>query len=189
MVLSLFQEAVCNDLVFSRVLYFFETSTCSHPFFQRYWVNSQFQLQPFIRWKALFSIRVIAATHFFKFTVCLYTISNLLCIYIYILIIIPPWFKACIYWKKSVTWWHHFDPSIFSMIVSLFHGSTWSDPHVKRSTWLCVYFTTLVAAIHYNKWSVVDSRKIEVYVYWKKTTVPIYFTELVAVIFVWKALI
>ena len=51
---SLFQEAVCNDLVFSRVLCFFEKSTCSHFFFQRYWVNSQFQLQPSVWWMALF---------------------------------------------------------------------------------------------------------------------------------------
>ena len=37
------------DRLFSKVLCFFETSSCSHPFFQRYWVNSQFQLQPSIR--------------------------------------------------------------------------------------------------------------------------------------------
>ena len=37
------------------------------------------------------------------------------------------------YWKKFVMWRHHFQPSIFSMIVSLFHGSTGSDPHVKET--------------------------------------------------------
>ena len=34
--LSSTHEATCNDLVFSRVLCFFETNTCNHPFFQRY---------------------------------------------------------------------------------------------------------------------------------------------------------
>ena len=42
-----------------------------------------------------------------------------------------------------------------------------SREHLKRSTCqgLCVYFTTLVAGIHYNKRSVVDSRKFEGCVY------------------------
>ena len=53
---SLFQEITCGDRVFSRVLYFFERNTCSHPFSQRYWLNLQFQLQPSIRWLVLFSI-------------------------------------------------------------------------------------------------------------------------------------
>ena len=35
----------------------------------------------------------------------------------------------------------------------------------------CVYFATLVATIDYNKRSVVDSRKIEEYVYFRKIIV------------------
>ena len=35
----LFQEATCRDLVFSRVLSFFEISTCNRLCFQRYRVN------------------------------------------------------------------------------------------------------------------------------------------------------
>ena len=46
---SLFQEATCSDLVFWRALCFFETSSGSHLFFQRHWVNSQFQLQSSIQ--------------------------------------------------------------------------------------------------------------------------------------------
>ena len=53
---------------------------------------------------------------------------------------------------------------------TLFHGSTWSDPCQGH----CVYFTTLVAAIHYNKRSVVDSRKFEGYVYLRKTIVALW---------------
>ena len=45
-------------------------------------------------------------------------------------------------------------PSISSIILSLFDGSTWCDPLCQ---WHCVYVTTLIAAIHYNKRSVVDS--------------------------------
>ena len=37
---SLFQEVFPSDLVFSSLLCFFEASTCNHPFFERYWVNS-----------------------------------------------------------------------------------------------------------------------------------------------------
>ena len=56
------------------------------------------------------------------------------------IIIIPPWFQAWIYWKKFVIWRHHLQPSIFSMIVSLFHGSTWSNPHVEETVFISEYF-------------------------------------------------
>ena len=69
---------------------------------------------------------------------------------------IHPWFQVCLYWKKSVIWWHHFHPFIFSITELLFHGSTWSDPLCQGH---CVYFTTLAAAIHYNKRSMVYLRK------------------------------
>ena len=58
------------------------------------------------------------------------------------------------------------------MIVSLFHGRALEAIHMSRR--LC-YFTTLVANIHDNKWSVVDSRKIEGYVYLRKTIVALFF--------------
>ena len=73
------------------------------------------------------------------------------------IIIILPWFQARIYWKKSVLRRHHFQPSVFSMIVSLFHGSTWSNPHVNET--VLVYFTILFAIVYYNKRSAIDSRK------------------------------
>ena len=84
-----------------------------------------------IRWITLFCYkRVIAATHSFKFTV----LHNRNCSKeILTIIIILPWFLACIYWKKFVIWQHHFQPFIFSMIVSLFHRSTWSKPHVEKT--------------------------------------------------------
>ena len=44
----------------------------------------------------------------------------------YLLIMIPPWFQECIYWKKSVVWQYQLQPSICSMVVSLFNGSTWN---------------------------------------------------------------
>ena len=37
---SLFQEATCSDLVFLRVLSFFEISTCNRLLSHRYWFNS-----------------------------------------------------------------------------------------------------------------------------------------------------
>ena len=74
--------------------------------------------------------RAIAAIHSFKVTVFLQD-RNCSKETSPILIMIPPWFYPCIYWKKSVKWRHHFLPSIFSVIVSFFHGSAWSDPYVE----------------------------------------------------------
>ena len=50
---SLFQETICSDLVFSRVLCFFKISICNHPCFRWYWVNSIFQFKSSIRRMAL----------------------------------------------------------------------------------------------------------------------------------------
>ena len=67
--------------------------------------------------------------------------------------------------------------------------------YLKQSTCQrnCVYYTTLIATVHFNKRSVVNSRKIEDYVHLRKSIVallflkvPIYSTELVAIIFVGK---
>ena len=44
-----------------------------------------------------------------------------------------------------------------------------SRKHLKRKN--TVYLTTLVATIHYNKQSVIDSRKTEGYIYLRKTIV------------------
>ena len=59
------------------------------------------------------------------------------------------------------------EPSIVAPPSHFFYGSIInSEGHLKRSTRQrhCVYLTTIVAAIHYNKRSVVDSRKREGYV-------------------------
>ena len=66
----------------------------------------------------------------------------------------------------------HFQSSIFSIIVSLFHRRALEAIHMSRR--LC-YFTALVANIHDNKWSVVDSIKIEGYVYLRKTILALLF--------------
>ena len=52
-----------------------------------------------------------------------------------------------------------------------FNGSfTFSREHLTRfiCQGQCVCFTTLVVAIHYNQRSVLDSRKVEEYVFWGK---------------------
>ena len=46
---------------------------------------------------------------------------------------IPPWFQECTYWMKSVIWRYLLQPFIFSIIVLLFHGSTWSDPNANHT--------------------------------------------------------
>ena len=82
--------------------------------------------------------RVIEAIHSFKFTVFL---QNTNCgKEILTMIIISPWFQACIYWKKFLSWQYHFLPSIFSGIVSLFHGSTWRNSHIKETVFSSHHF-------------------------------------------------
>ena len=110
-------------------------SSCSHPFDEL----------PFFYYK-----RVIAATHSFKFTVFLQ--NRNFSKGILTIILIPPWFQACIYWKMFVIWRHHLQPSIFFIIVSLFHGSIISpllfNYFLGRLYRKSIYLTTLIAAIH-----------------------------------------
>ena len=71
---SLFQEVTGSVLAFLKSLWwFFETSTCSHLLFQRYWVNSQSQLQSCIQneWSFFYIERVIVATYSLRFTMFL----------------------------------------------------------------------------------------------------------------------
>ena len=130
-------------------------SSCSHPFSEL----------PFFYYK-----RVIAATHSFKFTMFL---QNRNCSKETLtIIIIPPSFQACIYWKKFVSWRHHFQPSIFSMIVSLFHGSTWRNPQVKETVLLSQHF--LQPSIKISGLRLIRE-KVEEYVYFRKTIVALLF--------------
>ena len=93
-----------------------------------------------------------------------------------------------IYIERSVVWQNQLKLSIFTMIVSSFHGSNWSDPYVKET--FCSHPLQQMA--------VVDSISFEVFnkvcVFEKShcspalLKVPIYSTELVTVCFVWKVL-
>ena len=76
------------------------------------------------------------------------------------------------------------------MIVSLFHGSTWSNPQAKETVFIAQYF--LQPSIIINGLRSIRE-KVEEYVYLRKTIVgpavlkvPIYFTEQIGIIFVWK---
>ena len=140
---------------FFIVIELIQKFSCSHPFDEL----------PFF-----YYIRVIAATHSFKFTVFL---QNRNCsIEILILIMIPPWLQAFLYWKKFVIWRYHFQPAIFSMIVSLFHGSTWSNPHVKETVFISQHFLQPSIIIS-GLWLIRE--KVEEYVYLRKTIVALLF--------------
>ena len=151
-------------------------SSCNHPFDD----------VPFFYYK-----RTIAATHSFKFTVFL---QNRNCSKeILTIIIIPPWFQACIYWKKF------YDMTTSFTAIHFFYDSVIiSRQHLKQSTCQgnCLNFTIPFATIHYNKRSAEDSRKS-----WRVClfegnhcslavlkVATIYSTEQVAIIFVWKVL-
>ena len=115
----------------------------------------------------------VAAMPFFKFAVCLQN-RNYNCKELQgdiIIILIHPWFQACISWKKVC-----YMMILFPVIYLFYDGVIISREHLKWSISQrhCVYFTTLDAAIHHNKWSVVDSRKTEGYVYLRKTTVALW---------------
>ena len=140
---------ICTELI--------HKSSCSHPFDEL----------PFFYYK-----RVIAATHSFKFTMFLK--SSHFSKGILTIILIPPWFQACIYWKKFVILRHQLQPSIFSMIVSLFHGSTWSNPHVKETVFISQYF--LQPSIIINGLRLIR-KKVEEYVYLRKTIVACCFKD------------
>ena len=58
---------------------------------------------------------------------------------------ISPWLQACIYLKMSL---------LFGVFL-LFRGNILSSPFCQRR---CVYFKTLIAAIHYIKWAGFTSR-------------------------------
>ena len=72
------------------------------------------------------------------------------------IIIIAPWFQACIYWKKVC-----YMTTSFKAIHFFYDSVNILWEHLKQSTCLgnCLYFTILFATIHYNKRSAVDSRK------------------------------
>ena len=103
---------------------------------------------------------------------------------------VPRWIQACIYWKKSVMWWHHFQASVFSMIISLFHGSTWSDLYVKETVFISRHLlqsSILTSGAHdwfEKNWRVCLSE--ENFCSPSLLKVPIYSTELVTLTFVWK---
>ena len=40
------------------------------------------------------------------------------------------------YILKEVIWQHQLQPPIFSMVVSIFHGSTWSNPYVNGAAFI-----------------------------------------------------
>ena len=102
-----------------KVLRYIRNSSCSHAFDE--W--------PFFHYK-----RTVVAVYSFKSTVflqnksCSKKMSELL--------IISLWFQKCIYWKKSIILLHQSQLSVFSMVVTLFHGSTWSGPYVKDTVFI-----------------------------------------------------
>ena len=79
----------------------------------------------------------------------------------------------CLYLKKSVISQHLLQPSVFSVVGSLI--TSWENPNQSICQGHCVYYTTPVEVIHYNKQSVVDSKKFEEYIYLMKVIVALHF--------------
>ena len=91
------------------------------------------------------------------------------------LIMIPPWLKEIAYIEYIYIIYIHILKEICYMTTSFpaihyfYYSVIYSRERLKRPVCQghCVYFTTLIATIYYNKRSVVDSRKIEEYVYFR----------------------
>ena len=158
---------------------FFKRALPAWQIFESYWVNSQFQLQPSIPLNDPFFLykRTIAATHSFRFTVfaeqelkqgdiIVTNYNTSLVSEVYIL-------KEVCYLTTLRAAIHFFCSSVII-----------SREHLKRS--IChgqrVFFTIHVATIQYNK------RLEESHCSPAFLRSPIYSTELVAVIFIWKIL-
>ena len=118
-----FKHALVVILFFIGIELIHNKSSCSHPFDELL---------------LLYYKRVMSATHSIKFTLFLQNRNRRM--EMLTIIIIPPWFQACLYWKKFVSWRHHFQPSIFSMLVSLFRGSALRNPHVKETVFISQHF-------------------------------------------------
>ena len=103
------------------------------------------------------------------------------------IILIPPWFQACINWKKFVIWRHHLIH--FCDEVSLFHGSTWSNSHVKETVLISQYL--LQPSIIINGLQLIRE-KVEECLFEESHCSPAVFkvaiccTEQVVIIFLWK---
>ena len=125
--------------------------------------SSPFDELPFFYYK-----RVISGTHSFEFTVFW---QNRNCgKEILKMIIIPPWFQAYIYWKKFLSWRYHFLPSIFSVIMLLFHRSTWRNSHAKETVFISLHFLQPSIKIS-GLWLIRE--KVQEYVYFRKTVVAL----------------
>ena len=54
-------------------------------------------------------------------------------------IIITNYDTSCRYWNIVIIWGHQLHPSFFAMVLSLFHGSTWSNPYVRCTGFISQY--------------------------------------------------
>ena len=160
---SLFQDATCSDLGYCvslkqalAVIPFFKSNSqfhFSHPYSDRPLFMIKEQLQPRILSNLLCSCRtgMVARRFHNNFDTSLILDMHIL--------------KEVCYMMAS-----------FPAIHFLYNRVIIPQEHLKWFLWQghCVYLATLAAAIHYNKWFVVDSRKFEGYVYLRKTTVVLW---------------
>ena len=170
----IFQEATCSDLGFWRVLCFFSNkhlqSTSHSKGFELICKSSCSQWFDDLPFYCVFAEQDLYQGDIINTNYDTFFISD-----IHILKVV--WYMT--------TSFPGIDFFYDSVIIS------WE--HFKRfiSQWQCVYFTTLVATINHNKWSVIDWR-----VYLRKPIVvlpallkvPVDSMDLIALIFVWKVL-
>ena len=164
MVQSLFREATCSNPVFSRVLFFFEISTCNRLCFQRFWVNLP-PVAAIHKTNGPFSIIKEQLQPHILSNYCIFSRQEEFSQGYQSSSMVPPWFQASINWMEAC-YLTTSVPAIYSFYGTLI----FSLEHLSRALLLSL-------------WLIRENSKGTVFI-WGKQLVPLYSTELVAVIFV-----
>ena len=80
------------------------------------------------------------------------------------------WFQACIYWKIVVFLTASVTVIYFSMVLSVFHGSTWSDPYVKGTVFISQHL--LQPSITTNDFCLIRANMSGIMFIWGKPLQP-----------------
>ena len=80
------------------------------------------------------------------------------------------WFQACIYWKIVLFLTASVTVIYFSMVLSVFHGSTWSDPYVKGTVFISQHL--LQPSITTNDFCLIRANMSGIMFIWGKPLQP-----------------
>ena len=140
-VLSLFQEATCSDLVFSRALSFFERSTWNCLCFRGYWINSP-PVAAIHSSNVLFLLQKRSCNHIFFQIYCIFLGQEDL--------------------KQGDTIVINYNTFLVSGMYKLKYSLLLDDFNFSHpfNLWYWHYFTGTLEAIHYVQDTVFNSKRL-----------------------------